>query len=69
MTLGDARLVADGLYRRIVEDVPALKRGRIWCRTCGATQRVDSAHCLASGWPKCCGCTMTIDAPVRRAKP
>ncbi len=36
---------------------------RVYCRTCGSSQPVDSAECLTSGWPKCCGYTMTIDKP------
>ncbi len=42
---------------------PSLVRGRVWCRTCGRYIAVDSAECLRSGWPKCCGYTMTVDAP------
>lgn len=45
---------------------PKLARGQVWCRTCGATLRVDSADCFRSGWPECCGETMTIDAPDER---
>jgi hypothetical protein len=41
----------------------SLTRGRVWCRTCGAAMRVDSAHALRYGWPKHCGYTMTIDSP------
>jgi hypothetical protein len=52
-----------GLHERIVADVPALRRGRVWCRECGHTERVDSAECLRHGWPKHCGYTMTIDPP------
>lgn len=52
------------LHQNIVDDVPALKRGQVWCRKCGASLKVDSAECLRSGWPKCCGYTMTIDAPT-----
>ena len=57
-----------GIHGKIVADVPQLQRGRVWCIECGATQRVDSAQCLRSGWPKCCGYTMTIDSPEDRAK-
>lgn len=53
-----------GLHQRIVDDVPALKRGLVWCRTCAREQRVDAADCLRHGWPKCCGHTMTIDPPA-----
>ncbi len=45
---------------------PKLARGQVWCRSCGATRRVDAAACLRAGWPKCCGATMTIDAPDER---
>ena len=51
----------------VVASVPQLARGRVWCITCGATQRVDSAGALSHGWPKCCGYTMTIDSPEERA--
>lgn len=51
------------LYTKIVNDVPALKRGIVWCRTCGKSLKVDSGDCLQNGWPKCCGYTMTIDHP------
>ena len=47
----------------LISIVPQLARGRVWCSTCGATQRVDSAGALSHGWPKCCGHTMTIDSP------
>lgn len=45
---------------------PKLERGQVWCRQCGATQRVDSGFAMRNGWPKCCGYTMTIDAPNER---
>ena len=56
------------IYSKIVEDVPQLKRGRVWCRKCGRTLGVDSAECLAQGWPECHGETMTIDSPAERAR-
>ena len=46
-----------------------LKRGMVWCRTCGKSQKVDSSNCIRDGWPKCCGYTMTIDSPEERAAP
>lgn len=52
-----------GLHAKLAKSHPKLERGQVWCRTCGHTQRVDSADCLRHGWPKCCGYTMTIDAP------
>ena len=53
-----------GIHQRIVDDVPALKRGQVWCLRCGHTQKVDSAHCLRHGWPKCCNATMSISEPT-----
>ena len=55
------------LHRSIVEEVPQLKRGQVWCVKCGATFKVDSARSLRHGWPLCCGQTMTIDSPAERA--
>lgn len=54
-------------WDRVVEETPALKRGQVWCHECGRTERVDSAHCLQHGWPKCCTYTMSIDSPEERA--
>lgn len=55
------------LHEKLAAEIPQLKRGMVWCRTCGRSQRVDSAHALSSGWPKCCGYTMTIDSPAEQA--
>jgi hypothetical protein len=43
-----------------------LRRGMVWCHTCFRVERVSSAECLATGWPKCCGYTMSIDSPEER---
>ncbi len=52
------------LHDRLAACHPKLARGQVWCRTCRRTQRVDSADAMrSSGWPKCCGYTMTIDPP------
>lgn len=49
-------------------NIPAIKRGQVWCTECGHTQRVDGGAALAgTGWPKHCGFTMTIDSPEERA--
>ena len=56
------------LHELIVEDVPALKRGVVWCLKCGRSMKVDAARCLAHGWPKCCGKTMSIDNPAKARK-
>ncbi len=50
-------------YEKIAASHPSLSRGLVWCRTCRREQAVSSAECLRSGWPKCCGFTMTIDHP------
>ena len=57
-----------GLYDRLAKCHPSLARGRVWCVSCGRSERVDSAECLRSGWPKSCGYTMTIDSPAERRR-
>lgn len=47
---------------------PSLTRGRVWCKECGATQKVNSAGAVQRGWPKCCGYTMTIDSPEEQKR-
>lgn len=54
------------IHDKIAASHPKLTRGMVWCRHCGRSQNVNSAHALAAGWPKCCGFTMTIDAPEER---
>lgn len=51
------------LHEKLATSHPSLERGRVWCRHCRRTQRVDSAERMRTGWPKCCGYTMTIDHP------
>lgn len=53
------------IHQKIVDNIPALKKGQVWCRECGHTEKVDSAHCLAKGYPKHCEFTMTIDEPKK----
>ena len=48
---------------KAITEVPALKRGKVWCRTCHREQDVNSDDCLRNGWPECHGYTMTIDPP------
>lgn len=50
-------------YRKLGTCHPKLVRGQVWCRQCRHTDFVDSAAALRTGWPKCCGYTMTIDPP------
>lgn len=48
------------LYKIMADSHPALMRGLVRCRHCGAEQIVDSAKCLSEGWPLCCHETMTL---------
>ena len=57
------------VYSEMADSHENLKRGMVWCRTCGKSMQVDSAHCLRHGWPKCCGCTMSLDAPITKETP
>ena len=65
---GKEKLV-NKLYTRLAHCHPSLTRGEVWCRKCGAHQFVNPVTCLRSGWPRCCGQTMTIDAPMERGAP
>ncbi len=56
------------MYRDIVAQVPQLRRGSCWCRTCGRHVKVNAGNSLANGWPKCCGYTMTIDSPEEQKR-
>lgn len=49
-----------------LNEIPQIKRGRVWCANCGSTQ-VVRGNPWEAGWPKCCGQTMTIDSPEERA--
>ena len=51
------------LYDDLAKCHPSLSRGMVWCQECGRSQKVNSSEALRSGWPKCCGYTMTIDSP------
>jgi hypothetical protein len=51
------------IHAKIAADVPSIARGQVWCRKCGHMQKVNGAHCLAHGWPKHCGATMSIEPP------
>lgn len=53
------------IHRSIADSVPAIARGLVWCHECGRQLKVDGAKCLASGWPKCCGNTMSLDKPAK----
>jgi hypothetical protein len=55
-------------FAKVVAEVPQLARGQVWCRSCGSSQRVNSAGAMSRGWPKCCGYTMTIDSPEEQVR-
>jgi hypothetical protein len=57
------------LHETLAESDPKLQRGIIHCRTCGRVEKVDSAHCLAHGWPECCGATMSLGEPETNGTP
>lgn len=54
------------LYDEITRSHPSLLRGRVWCTRCDKWKDVDPDKCLAEGWPRCHGATMTIDSPEDR---
>lgn len=49
------------MYRDAVARSPQLSRGQVWCHSCGDTKLVNSAECLRTGWPVCCGATMALE--------
>ena len=56
------------IYETLANSHNSLKRGMVWCRKCGRSQKVNSANALRYGWPKCCGATMTIDSPEEQLR-
>ena len=59
-------MMCAGLHDRLAASHARLQRGRVWCRACGRSTRVDPVGALRHGWPRCCDATMTIDAPEER---
>lgn len=51
---------------RALSSIAKIKRGKVWCCECGRSERVDGSAAMRTGWPKCCGYTMTIDSPEER---
>lgn len=56
------------IYDTAAKSHPSLVRGVVWCTVCGKSLKVNSAHRLRDGWPKCCGQTMTLDSPEERKR-
>ncbi len=54
------------LYDDLIKCRPSLERGMVWCTVCGQSQKTDVKESFRSGWPKCCGFTMSIDSPEER---
>lgn len=54
------------MYSQMAKANPKLRRAMVWCVTCNHRAKVNVAECLAKGWPKCCGYTMTLDSPEER---
>lgn len=52
----------------LVDKIPQLKRGIVWCIVCGGSMEINSGDALHYGWPDCCDQAMTIDSPEERAK-
>lgn len=48
------------IFEKMVSMNKALQDGVVICKTCGKLLKVDSGKCLANGWPKCCGATMSL---------
>lgn len=54
------RLFAD------LSEIPQIKRGTVWCHECGHTEQIDVGN-FRTGWPTCCGYTMSLDSPEERS--
>lgn len=54
------------MNKPLVSIHPKLSRGKVWCTICDRMLKVDPEECMKNGWPKCCGYTMSIDAPEER---
>lgn len=48
-------------------DIPQIKRGLVFCHTCGRTEQIGVGN-FQTGWPMCCGQTMSLDSPEEREK-
>ena len=53
--------------KSLMAGIPQFVRGKVWCTVCGRAQKVNCGDAMRSGWPKCCGYTMTLDSPLERA--
>ncbi len=46
--------------------IPQVKRGLVYCHECGRQESIEGKNCFRTGWPKCCGYTMSLDSPEER---
>ena len=53
-------------FRQSLSDIPQIKRGLCYCHECGRTESISGVN-FSTGWPKCCGYTMSLDSPDERA--
>lgn len=66
-------ITPDDLFRRLrsfendLADIPQIRRGLCFCHSCGRTVRISAAN-FKTGWPKCCGYTMSLDSPEERER-
>lgn len=49
-----------------IGEIPQIKRGLVFCHSCGRQQSVNGVRCMQKGWPECCGYTMSLDSPEER---
>lgn len=58
-------------YASLADAHPSIARGWLFCHKCGRFDQHDSrtfAGFFASGWPRCCGETMSLDSPRERQR-
>ena len=56
----------DMIYASLADCDPSVRRGMVYCLTCGKSQKVNAAECFKRGWPECCGRTMSLQSPEER---
>ena len=44
---------------KIAEEA-GIKKAHVKCSQCNSEHDVDGGECLRTGWPECCGKTMTL---------
>lgn len=49
----------NGIHSRMAKEAK-IETARVRCEKCGREQTMDGGDCLAHGWPKCHGYTMTL---------